>query len=352
MGMRWQLYDPDFYTDVIFGFEHEEDESDEEIFICRCSGRGKSNEERWIPRMPCIKPIYEVQNIPITSNEPTVRKKGKGRGRMLKEKADALPAFIGSGVGCRDQITTDVHRPRREPIFLNNSSFVDKADFAVKRPNPFASLSKQVTSLAPPSSETFEEDFPSLSSSASSPYTARNRRHADVEHSISETDSRSPSLEDLNDLALVFKDSASVTCSSVSSGTRDSSPEKAVLSKSTSCRTTTSSDEAVYASDSESSYSGSSDTTASENPWSITQGNVVQLDGLPKGCDLSTLEELIAQYGTIQQTQILEYEASVAVRFRLHSEDACDWVVSCLDGTDCLFPESNRTLNCYKVGWH
>ncbi|XP_033733166.1 uncharacterized protein LOC117322389 isoform X2 [Pecten maximus] len=334
MGMRWQLYDPDFYTDIIFGFEVE-DESDEEVYLCRCSGRGKSDEERRIPRMPLIKASFqELQNLPTYG--PVV-KKGKGRGRMLREKVETMPAVHVSTFepGCKDNID----RPRREPMFLDNSSFVENTDFAVKKFSPFASLSKQ-TSQPPPSPQTFEEDFPSLSSS---PQSVRNQRPVYMVPRVSDNDSESASLKDLNSLAQIFKESASISFSSLSSCPSDSSPEKSVVFTSTSCRTTASSDEQVYASDSESSRS----SEALE--WNITQGHVVQLDGLPKGCDLSTLEELVAQYGTIKETQVLQYEASVAVRFRLTSEDACEWVVSCLDGTDCLFPESNRTLHCYKV---
>ncbi|XP_060076498.1 uncharacterized protein LOC132556129 [Ylistrum balloti] len=337
MGMRWQLYDPDFYTDVIFGFDIEQVESDEEVYICRCSGRGKSDQERRIPRMPHIKPqLEELQAMPFTSYDPNVRKKGKGRGRVLKEKAKAFPGLRGTrGTGCdhRDQTAIEVDRPRHEPLFLDNSSFVGKADIAVKMSSPFASLSKPTLS-----SETYEEDFPSLSSSSHSP---RYQRSA-----VYDSDSGSSGLKDLNNLALPCKGSSSVHYSSLSSLMSDSSPEKSAVCKSSmSCRT--SSEEALYISDTESIPSRSSET--SENMWKITQGNIIQLDGLPRQMDFSTLEELIAQYGTIQETQVLEYEDSVAVRFRLTSEDACDWVVSCLDGTECLFPESNRPLHCCKV---
>lgn len=62
MGLRWQLYDPEFYTDVIdlSGFEFEEEKSDDD-YVCRCSGRGKSDGERFVPRIPrakqCIKEV-------------------------------------------------------------------------------------------------------------------------------------------------------------------------------------------------------------------------------------------------------------------------------------------------------
>ncbi|XP_069122949.1 uncharacterized protein [Argopecten irradians] len=353
MGMRWQLYDPDFYTDV-FGFEDEEDESDEEVYICKCSGRGKTNEERRIPRIPYIKSPFleELQNIP-SQHEPSVRKKGKGRGRILREKMERLPAATGlENFGCRENF----ERQRSEPMFLDNSSFVGTAAFAVRKISPFANLSQQ-SSRPPPSPHSFEEDFPSLSSS---PHSSHNQRPVFVvpkASGLSDNDSESASLKDLNNLAQIFKDSASVGNSSSSS--YPTSPEKSSIVTSTSGRTTTSSEDVVlYTSDSESTYSEMSEnmaqgsvvsSTSSGNQWTVTQGNIIQLDGLPQEFDMSTLEELIAQYGTIQEMQIMECGTSVSVRFRFSSEDACVWVVSCLDGTDGLFPESNRILQCYKV---
>lgn len=51
--------------------------------------------------------------------------------------------------------------------------------------------------------------------------------------------------------------------------------------------------------------------------WTMTGDNVVQIDGLQQGCDLSLIEELIASFGTVEASEIRDNDNdNCSVRFR------------------------------------
>lgn len=72
--------------------------------------------------------------------------------------------------------------------------------------------------------------------------------------------------------------------------------------------------------------------------WRIYGSNAIQVDGLPKNCDISELHGMVAGFGTVVDFQIRHLSSGTSVRFRLHNKDACEYAVQCLDETDCLFP--------------
>lgn len=83
--------------------------------------------------------------------------------------------------------------------------------------------------------------------------------------------------------------------------------------------------------------------------WTLAGENIIQCDGLPRKCDISVLEEIIASFGKIIDSQTIVVGNSSSVRFKLGNSDSCEWAISCLHDSDCVYPDSNRVLECYRV---
>lgn len=82
--------------------------------------------------------------------------------------------------------------------------------------------------------------------------------------------------------------------------------------------------------------------------WKLEGQSVIQIDGLPVNCDISALQDLIASYGTVIDSEKKSRSQSSSVRFRLNNDDACEMVVSCLDDTD-IFPDAVSKISCVLV---
>ncbi|KAL5019160.1 hypothetical protein ScPMuIL_004882 [Solemya velum] len=83
--------------------------------------------------------------------------------------------------------------------------------------------------------------------------------------------------------------------------------------------------------------------------WNVKGDFVIQLNGLPASYDLSGITELIGAFGTVGEVDQQCCENVSAIRIRLNSAEECDFVVSCLHDTDCLFPDDNRVIECFRV---
>ncbi|KAK3091761.1 hypothetical protein FSP39_022440 [Pinctada imbricata] len=94
-----------------------------------------------------------------------------------------------------------------------------------------------------------------------------------------------------------------------------------------------------------------SDVHTVTDSWSLCGPYVVQMNNVPCGCDISVLQDIVSSYGMIKELEVMKLGSSASVRFQLESSDSCEWVVECLDNTECIFPNVlNKPLECFCVG--
>ncbi|XP_061167295.1 uncharacterized protein LOC133176154 isoform X1 [Saccostrea echinata] len=105
---RWNLYDPDFYDEIVpFGSEGDDDkENDEGSLICTCYGRGKKLSEVDVPRVPQLQFQIEKQKYLEklrSSDDPNSRKVGRGRARIRQKLGNTEIPSVGQSQGLEEQ---------------------------------------------------------------------------------------------------------------------------------------------------------------------------------------------------------------------------------------------------------
>ncbi|XP_067671362.1 uncharacterized protein [Haliotis asinina] len=99
------------------------------------------------------------------------------------------------------------------------------------------------------------------------------------------------------------------------------------------------------------------DVTTMERPqlqytdsWTIVGANVIQIEGIPKDGNTTELEEMVSAYGVVLESEKMTLsDGRGAMRFRYSDSDFCEWAVSCLHDSDCVFPDSPCKLVCCIV---
>ncbi|WAQ96776.1 hypothetical protein MAR_029466 [Mya arenaria] len=80
--------------------------------------------------------------------------------------------------------------------------------------------------------------------------------------------------------------------------------------------------------------------------WRLYGRDVIQVDGLPAVSDVSHLHSLVSGFGIIIDHQVCLENGATAIRFKLCSAESCEFCVQCLDGSDCILPDSNSRISC------
>lgn len=91
----------------------------------------------------------------------------------------------------------------------------------------------------------------------------------------------------------------------------------------------------------------SKEKSEEEDGWVLNGENVVEICDLPGDCDVSLLQDIIAAYGAIIESDVISSGSAVSVRYQLDSSEATDWVVSNLDNADYLF--EGHCVKCRRV---
>ncbi|XP_046569701.1 uncharacterized protein LOC124278013 isoform X2 [Haliotis rubra] len=87
-----------------------------------------------------------------------------------------------------------------------------------------------------------------------------------------------------------------------------------------------------------------------EESWTIVGANVIQIEGIPTDGNTTELEEMVSAYGVVLESEKKTLcDGRGAMRFRYSDSDFCEWAVSCLHDSDCVFPDSPCNLVCFIV---
>ncbi|XP_071107497.1 uncharacterized protein [Haliotis cracherodii] len=87
--------------------------------------------------------------------------------------------------------------------------------------------------------------------------------------------------------------------------------------------------------------------------WTIVGANVIQIEGVPKDGNTTELEEMVSAYGVVLESQKKTLsDGRGAMRFRYSDSDFCEWAVSCLHDSDCVFPVLIHLVLWFATLWN
>ncbi|XP_061167296.1 uncharacterized protein LOC133176154 isoform X2 [Saccostrea echinata] len=360
---RWNLYDPDFYDEIVpFGSEGDDDkENDEGSLICTCYGRGKKLSEVDVPRVPQLQFQIEKQKYLEklrSSDDPNSRKVGRGRARIRQKLGNTeIPS-----VGQSQSVVPNIPLPITN---LNSSNISQQANcggfgrprFPVEEDinyddDPYMHSSNQ------PTRRGFSlEDFMSQSGSTCSTRKKKNKNKSStgsIYKSSTDHSDRCTSPENNEEVAVLDTSAAEHTVDGYllskmlnipfpTGNTVAKTGSQSVINNFEDITTTG----VKISKKKELSKKSSIVDNEEEEGWRLSGENVIEFSDLPGDCDISLLRDLIAAYGSILESDLISLGSTVSVRYKLDSCEAAEWVVSNLHSADYLFQD--YSVKCRKV---
>lgn len=372
---RWILYDPDFYDEIVpLCDELVDNEEEERVITCRCYGRGKKLSEVEVPRVPQLhfrteKERY-IEKIRLDEN-PKAKRRGRGRAKVHQLLTDNMMSTVGQpqvSVPSIAPFITNAVPPNIGPP--TNTGGFGRPSSSSNHHSHNGYENMEFSNIQPSRRGFSIEDF--ISESSTKKKKKNNRSAAmctnPLPNSVEETEESSSENNESVVITLASLDSAGSTkqidgyllskmlnipCIGGEKiiNTDSSVPGSLTSSSMSALNDVYRFEEAVHVPPKKNKKCGkvstSNEKSEQEDGWVLNGKNVVEIYDLPGDCDVTLLQDIIAAYGAIIESDVISSGSTVSVRYQLDSSEAANWVISNLDNADYLF--ADHCVKCRRV---